>query len=87
MVQGCYNGWFFLLVQLALIYSYFEDIFTFKVFLPETTDKIYYLKDWSFALVTLLEFLYPCVAFCEASPYQMKDMFSLYFEFLANSSD
>ena len=74
MVEGCHIGWYGQIVQAEIIWKLTMKVFKDEV--PgEPLELMAFVKEWSFALMTPLEYLYPQLAFCEAAPYQLKDMF------------
>ena len=67
MVEGCHIGWYGQVVQAQINWELTETLLFGEDPLGDA-DLMNFMKKYSFALVTPLEYLYPQMAYCQATP-------------------
>lgn len=73
-VEGCHTSWYRQVLQFMIAYIYTVQLQSNQIDIYEGMEKVDFLRRLTFSYVTILEFLYPQVAYCEAGVYQTIDV-------------
>jgi len=66
-VQGCHDAWYGQISGFVEIYGITQKIIEGEITYVEPVSFIAFIKSFSFLWMTILEYLYPQMAYCETS--------------------